>query len=133
MEDHERRRLLDKLRGGSTVGFRMPDRIEVDGTTLELKRLVFESERLDAVTEEERERVEEVLGLLRRERSRRRRRIAEGDVSVEEGETLADEVIGIDRAINALEGLDAPGFGEEARRRRIEGHEKFLGLVNQLR
>ncbi|MFC7069713.1 DUF5788 family protein [Halobaculum lipolyticum] len=133
MDDSERRRLLDRLRGGSTVGFRMPDRIEVDGTTIELKRLVFESERLDAVTEAERERVDEALGLLRRERTRRRRRIAEGDISVAEGDALADEVIGIDRAINALEGLDAPGFGEEARRSRIEGHKEWLGLVNQLR
>ncbi len=42
-------------------------------------------------------------------------------------------MIGLDRAINALERLDEASYGEEARRSRIEGHEEWLGLVNRLR
>ncbi len=86
MDGSERRRLLDRLRGGSTVGARMPERVEVDGETVELKRLVFELRSLDAIPDGERERVADLLGHLRRERIRRRRRIAEGDISVAEGE-----------------------------------------------
>ncbi|MFC7097885.1 DUF5788 family protein [Halobaculum marinum] len=133
MEKHERHRFLDRLRGGSTLGAEMADTVEVDGTTVDLTALVFELRDLDAVPERERERVDDLLGHLRRERIARRRRIEEADITAEEGEALAAEVIGLDRAINALESLDDASYGEQARRSHVEGHKEFLGLVNQLR
>ncbi|WP_277553809.1 DUF5788 family protein [Halobaculum limi] len=133
MDDHERDRLLARLRGGSTLGAEMAERVEIDGTTVNLKSLLFELHGLDTVPEPEHERIEELLGHLRRERISRRQQIAEGDISVEEGEELVAEVIGIDRAINALGRLDARGYEETARESRIESHKQWLGLVKQLR
>lgn len=133
MNDHERDRLLARLRGGSTLGAEMAERVEIDGTTVDLKSLTFELHGLDTVPESKHERVEELLGHLRRERSSRRQQIAEGDISLEEGEELVAEVVGLDRAINALGRVDAARYAEEERRSRIEGHKQWLNLVDQLR
>ena len=106
MKEYERKQLLERIeRDGATVGVDIPDRIEVQGEAVDLREFVVEIKRRKTVPPGERERVEQAKKNLRRERLQRKQRIEDGDVSREEGEQLAQAVIGIDRALNALESL----------------------------
>ena len=110
MDDRQRERLLGRLRRPSgAIGAGMPDEITVDGTTVDLTELLFERERLE-----------------------RRQRIADGELSYEAGERLAEEVRGIDRAIAALEGVDEPDIGEQLRQKELEDARELLAMVRQL-
>ena len=111
MKEYEREILLERIsKESATVGAAIPDRIEIQGSEIDLREFVFEIKRRDTVPPGERERVETAKKNLRRERLQRKQRIEdeEVDVSFEEGEELARAIIGIDRALNALEGLDSP-------------------------
>ena len=106
MKEYERKQLLERIeRDGATVGVDIPDRIEVQGEAVDLREFVVEIKRRETVPPGERERVERAKKNLRRERLQRKQRIEDGDVSREAGEQLAQAVIGIDRALNALESL----------------------------
>ena len=106
MKEYERKQLLERIgRDGATVGAAIPDRIDIQGESVDLREFVFEIKRRDTVPPGERERVEQAKTNLRRERLQRKQRIEDGDISREEGERLAEAIIGIDRALNALESL----------------------------
>jgi len=130
MDDRERRQLLEKLRRpAGTVGREIPDELTVQGTTIDVKEFVFECKRLDSVPESERERVEAVKTELRRERLERKQRLEREDVTRQEGERLVESIHGIDRALNALEGLDAPSIGEDLRQKQLEDARELLSLI----
>jgi len=106
MKPYERKQLLERVeREGATVGASIPDEIEVQGEPFELRSFVFEVKDADGVASGERERVQEAKKLLRRERLERLERLEEGDISFEEGEELVAAIVGLDRALNALESL----------------------------
>lgn len=131
MNDRQRQRLLDRVRRQSkTVGKEIPERLTVQGTTLDLKEFVFECKRLETIPADERERIEETKRKLQRERLQRKQRIARDDLSYDEGERLVGSIHGIDRALNALEGLDEPDIGEQIRRKRIEDAREVLALLD---
>jgi hypothetical protein len=111
------------------VGREIPDELTVQGTTIDVKEFVFECKRLDAVPESERERVEAVKTELRRERLERKQRLEREDVTRQEGERLVESIHGIDRALNALEGLDAPSIGEDLRQKQLEDARELLSLI----
>lgn len=130
MDDLTRQRLLDRIgRPSKTVGVAMPDEVTVDGTTVDLNELVFECAKLETIPDAEREQLEEAKRTLRRERLRRKQRIADEDLSVEEAEDLAGSIHGLDRALNALEELDTPSFGEELRQKKLDDARELLALV----
>jgi len=107
MEEYERKRLLERIgRESATVGASIPETLDLNGESFPLREFVFEVQRVDAVASERRESVEEAKRALRRARRDRAQRLEAGDVDVDEGERLAGEVIGIDRALGALESLD---------------------------
>ncbi|WP_136687637.1 DUF5788 family protein [Halorhabdus amylolytica] len=107
MNEYERKQLLERVeREGATVGAEIPDAIEIDGESLDLRTFVFETRRREAVPAEERDRVESVKTKLRRERTRRVERLESASLSYEEGEALAESIVGIDRALHALENLE---------------------------
>ena len=114
MHEYERKQLLERVgREGATVGATIPDTIEIDGESLDLQAFVFETKRQETVPADQRERVEAVKTTLRRERNRRVETLETGALSYDEGEDLAESIVGIDRALGALEGLEAPDVEAE--------------------
>ncbi len=106
MKQFERKQLLERIeRESATVGASIPDQITVQGEEIDLREFVFEIRRRDTVPRGERERVENAKRNLRRERLQRKQRIEDGDITREEGERLAEAIIGLDRALNELENL----------------------------
>ena len=135
MKEYEREILLERIgKEGATVGASIPDRIEIQGNEIDLRTFVFEIKRRDTVPPGERERVETAKKNLRRERLQRKQRIEdeEANVSFEEGEELARAIIGIDRALNALEGLDSPTDLEtEEKRQEAMDQKRWVSFLKK--
>ena len=131
MNDRKRQRLLDRIqRPSGTVGTDLPDEITVQGTTIDLTEFIFECKRLETIPETERERIEDVKAKLRRERLERKQRIARDDISEDEGTQLVRDIHGLDRALNALEGLDEPSIDEQIRRQKLEDARELRSLID---
>jgi hypothetical protein len=133
VKEYERKQLLERLdRSGSTVGLDIPERITVQGESVDLREFVFEIKRLESVPSGERERVQTAKSNLRRERLQRRQRIEDGEISYEEGEALVESILGIDRALNALESLGPTDLEAEARRREVADRKRWMSFLKQV-
>ncbi|PSP53697.1 hypothetical protein BRC67_01155 [Halobacteriales archaeon QH_3_68_24] len=132
MKEYERKQLLERIeRDGATVGVDIPDRIEVQGEAVDLREFVVEIKRRETVPSGERERVERAKKNLRRERLQRKQRIEDGDVSREEGEQLAQAVIGIDRALNALESLGPTTLEAEMEAQEKADKQRWMNFLEK--
>lgn len=133
MKEYERKLLLERIdREGATVGASIPDRIDVQGTDVDLKEFVFEIKRRDTVPEGEREKVEQAKRNLRREKIERRELIEENEVSFEEGEDLAEAIIGIDRALEALQSLGSANIEGEIQAKEAADQKRWMGFLKKV-
>ncbi|MEF8818699.1 MAG: DUF5788 family protein [Haloferacaceae archaeon] len=132
MKEFERKQLVERIdRDGATVGVRIPDRVEVQGEEVELRDFVFEIKRRDTVPPGERDRVERAKRNLRRERRERRELIEAGEVSFAEGEEIADAIVGIDRALEALESLGSSSVEREAQAQEAADTKRWMSFLKQ--
>jgi hypothetical protein len=134
MREFERKQLLERVeREGSTLGADIPDEIEVQGETVELHQFVFEVKRRDTVPPGERERVEEAKRNLRRERLQRKQRLEdeETELTYEEGEELVESIIGIDRALEALQSLGPANIEQEAQAKEAADKKRWMKFLKQ--
>ncbi|GGL70675.1 DUF5788 family protein [Halocalculus aciditolerans] len=133
MKSYERAQLLERVeRDGASVGVSMPDEVELDGEPFALREFVFEIKRLDGLPAEKQAELQAVKRRLRRARREREEELEEGDISYAEGEQLVEEVLGLSRALNALESLGGPGIEAEARASETADQKRwrsFLGDV----
>jgi len=132
VQEFERKQLLERIeREGATVGADIPDEITVQGEEIELQSFVFEIKRRDTIPAGERERVDRAKRNLRRERLQRKQRIEDGEVGYEEGERLADAIIGIDRALNALEQLGPANLEQEAQAQEAADKKRWMKFLRK--
>ncbi|OVE84479.1 DUF5788 family protein [Natronolimnobius baerhuensis] len=132
MQAYERKQLLERVeRDGATVGADIPETIEVQGEELDLRTFVFEIKRRETVPAGERDRVEQAKQNLRRERNERLELIEEGDISREEGEELAGSIIGIDRALNALESLGPTNLEREQKVQQAADTKRWMSFLKK--
>jgi hypothetical protein len=132
VKEYERKQLLERIeRDGATVGVDIPDRIEVQGEAVDLREFVVEIKRRETVPSGERERVERAKKNLRRERLQRKQRIEDDDISREEGEQLAQAVIGIDRALNALESLGPTNLEAEMEAQERADTQRWMNFLEK--
>ena len=133
MDEYERKRLLERIgREGATVGVSIPERVTVQGQELDLHEFVFEIKRRETVPPGEREKVEEAKRNLRRERLQRKQRIENDEISFEEGERLAESIVGIDRALEALQSLGPADVEEEAKRQEAMDQKRWMNFLKQV-
>ncbi len=133
MKEYERKQLLERLdRAGSTVGVDIPERTTVQGEPVDLREFVFEIKRLDSVPPGERERVQTAKSNLRRERLKRRQRVEDGDISYGKGEEIVESILGIDRALNALESLEPTDLEAEAQRKEVADRKRWMSFLKQV-
>ena len=132
MKEFERKQLLERVnREGATVGADIPERLTVQGEEVDLQQFVFEIKRRDTVPAGERERVEKAKKNLRRERLQRLQRIEDDEVSYQEGEQLVESIIGIDRALNALEGLGPANLEREAQAQEAADRKRWMSFLKK--
>lgn len=133
MNEFERKQLLERIeREGATVGSAIPETITVQGDPVDLRAFVFEVRRRKSVPERDKERVQQAKKNLRRERLQRKQRIETGELSREEGEQLAESIVGIDRALNALEQLGVSDVESEAERAKAADQKRWSNFLRQV-
>ncbi|WP_132057447.1 DUF5788 family protein [Halorussus amylolyticus] len=132
MQEYERKQLIERVeREGATVGADIPETIDVQDETVNLREFVFEIKRRDTVPSGERDRVEQAKRNLRRERIQRKQRIEEADISREEGEELVRAIVGIDRALNALESLGETDLEREIAAQETADQKRWMSFLKQ--
>ena len=132
MKEFERKQLLERVnREGATVGADIPERITVQGEEVDLQQFVFEIKRRDTVPSGERERVDQAKKNLRRERLQRLQKIEDDEVSYAEGERLVESIIGIDRALNALEQLGPADLEREAKAKEAADRKRWMSFLKK--
>jgi hypothetical protein len=132
VREFERKQLLERIeREGATVGASIPEEVEVQGETVALQEFVFETRKRETVPPGERERVERAKKNLRRERLQRKQRIEDADISYEEGERLVESVVGIDRALNALEQLGPTDLEAEVEAKEAADRKRWMNFLRQ--
>ncbi|VTT87746.1 hypothetical protein DM2_1080 [Halorubrum sp. DM2] len=132
--DAEREALLDRVNDQSaTIGASVPDEVEIDGTAVDLSTFIVECRKVDAIPPAMERKVASTREALRAERERRVERLETDPIDRETAETLAEAVIGIDRALNALSTIRHPSFADEHHADRLDGHERWLAFVDQVR
>ena len=132
MREFERKQLLERIeREGATVGASIPEEVEIQGETVALQEFVFETRKRETVPPGERERVERAKKNLRRERLQRKQRIEDADISYEEGERLVESVVGIDRALNALEQLGPTDLEAEVEAKEAADRKRWMNFLRQ--
>ena len=132
MQEYERKQLLERVgREGSTLGVDIPERIEIQGEEVRLREFVFEIKRRETVPSGERDRVERAKRNLRRERLERKELIEDGEIGFEDGERVASAIIGIDRALEALESLGPESVSEEAERQEAADTKRWMDFLKK--
>jgi hypothetical protein len=132
VKSYERKQLLERIeRESATVGADIPETITVQGEPFELQSFVFEMKRVDGVAPEDRERVQEAKRNLRRERLQRKQRLEDEDITFEEGEALVGAIIGLDRALNALENLGPTDLEREAQAQEAADRKRWMNFLQQ--
>ena len=132
VQEFERKQLIERIeREGATVGADIPETIAVQGEEVDLQEFVFEIKRRDTVPAGERERVDRAKKNLRRERLQRKQRVEDGDISFEEGERIAEAIVGIDRALNALEGLGPTDLEREEAAQEAQDRKRWMSFLKK--
>jgi hypothetical protein len=132
VKEYERKQLLERIeREGATVGADIPDRIDVQGESVDLRTFVFEIQRRDTIPPGERERVEQAKKNLRRERLQRRQRIEDADITREAGEELVTAIVGIDRALNALENLGPSNLEQQIEAQETADKKRWMSFLQK--
>lgn len=132
MQEYERKALLERIeRDGATVGASIPDTVDLQGEPFELRSFVFEVKKADSIPPGRRAEVEEAKRLLRRERLQRRQRIEHEDLTREEAEDVAAAIVGIDRALNALESLGPTDLEAEERAQKAADTKRWMNFLKQ--
>ncbi|WP_435152987.1 DUF5788 family protein [Haladaptatus sp. DFWS20] len=132
MKEYERKGLLERVeREGATIGASIPEEITVQGQDIDLREFVFEIKRRDTIPPGERDRVEQAKTNLRRERLQRKQQLEEDDITSEEGERLVESIIGIDRALNALESLGPTNLEAEERAKEAADQKRWMSFLQK--
>jgi len=132
VKEYQRKQLLERVdREGATVGAAIPETIEVQGETVDLREFVFEIKRRETVPKGERERVETAKRNLRRERLERFQRLESGEMPYEEGEALVDAIVGLDRALEALESLGPADLERERQAQAAADNKRWMSFLKK--
>jgi hypothetical protein len=132
VKEFQRKQLLERVnREGATIGASIPEAIEVQGETIDLQEFVFEIKRRDTIPSGERDRVDQAKRNLRRERIERLEKIEDNEVDYEEGQQLVESIIGIDRALNALEQLQPVDLEQEAKVQEAADKKRWMSFLNK--
>lgn len=133
MNEYERKALLERIeRESATVGSAIPESVEIQGDRVELRSFVFEVRNRDSVPPGVRDRVAEAKRNLRRERRERKQRLQSAPIDRPEAERIVEVIIGIDRALNALETLESTDIEAEAQRAEKADRERWMKFLRQV-
>ncbi|GEM_PF-1555433 len=134
ISEKKRRELLKTIEDPATaVGIQIPDNITWNGEEIRLREEVWKiTHRSGEETEERKRALISIIDDLLRERINS---IRNDDITVEEGERLTEECVGLERAKENLlkEKREAKPVTEEIREKEIEDQKRWLDLVKRVK
>jgi hypothetical protein len=134
MDEDDRERLLARVRrSGSTIGATIPETIYVGGSPFPLKEFIFHTRDIDELGPEVTADCKAAKRALREAREGRYERLQTEEFTLETAERLADEIDGIDRAINALDTIRHPPYAEDASTQSIKDHKRWLSFLDEIK
>lgn len=132
MNERQRERLLDRIyQPSSTVGETIPETAIIDGEPVPIRSTLFELSDSDAPASENEQRIRTIIRGLKRERLRKVNVIKRSDVDYERGEEIVQEILELDRAINAFESVHDPDLDEQMRHQKIDSANELVELMRQ--
>ena len=134
MDDETRAELLERVnRQSATIGAKTPETITIDGQAVDLQEFIIETRELPEIPPGTKELVSTAKQRLRNERTKRVDRLKNDDsLDQETAEELADEIVGIDRARNALDSLYRPDYAKDVRTADIDDYKRWLGFLESV-
>lgn len=133
MDEAEREALVARVnRKSATIGASLPETVTVGDEELPLAEFIVETRKVPGVPPESRDLLATVKKTLRDERARRLERLESAALDRETGERLADEIVGIDRALNALDNIRQPDYGETATTASVGDHKRWARFLDRL-
>ncbi|MFO7834211.1 MAG: DUF5788 family protein [Halohasta sp.] len=134
MDDTTRDELLKRVnRQSATIGATTPETITINGEPVDLQEFIIETRELPEIPPGTRELVSTAKRRLRTERTERVDRLKNDEsLDDETAKELADEIIGLDRARNALDSLYRPDYGSEVRSAEIDDYKRWLGFLESV-
>jgi len=134
MDETTRRELLERVnRQSATIGAKTPETITINGEPVDLQEFIIETRELPEIPPGTRELVSTAKQRLRNERTDRVDRLKNDDSLDHETATeLADEIVGLDRARNALDTLYRPDYAAEVRSAEIDDYKRWLGFLESV-
>lgn len=134
IDEDERAALLERVnKKTATVGASMPDTVTVGGTEVDLEAFVVETRKLERILPDTAARLEAAKRALRDERASRFDCLESDPLAPDAAEGLAEEIIGIDRALHSLENVRQPDYGDVARTASIEDHKRWVAFLDEIR
>lgn len=134
MDEAERRELLERVnRQSATIGRDIPDSITIGDEDVPLDEFLIETREVKGIPEDVKPLVREAQRTLSEERERLVERLESEPLDREEAEELADTIVGVDRALNALRSLRGSGFAAEARSSTIDDHKRWVDFMKSIR
>ncbi|MEF8780173.1 MAG: DUF5788 family protein [Haloferacaceae archaeon] len=133
MNEKRREELLARIRRqGATVGASIPETVTVGEAQLPLREFLIETRKVEGVPPDARDLVRDTTRKLNGRREELVARLETAPLEDEEAERIADEIVGIDRAINALENLRRPTYGEETAGEALADHRRWLDFLRTI-
>ena len=133
LSPERRTELLDRVgRRTATIGQQIPETVQIDGEPFDLRAFVVETKSQGSIPPKKRESVRAVRKTLKKERARRRDRLAEADLTEAEANALSRTILGLDRALTALGNLAETDLETRSHEEYVEGTRRWVEFVDQL-
>ncbi len=134
MDSADRHALIKRVsKQGATIGASLPETVTVHGEEIDLDAFLIETRKVDGVPPDAAEILSEAKREFQAARNEKYERLKHAPLNKAEAEALATEIIGIDRALNALRRIRRPQYGEESQAKQIEDYKRWLGFLDQIR
>ncbi|APW97109.1 hypothetical protein CHINAEXTREME_04700 [Halobiforma lacisalsi AJ5] len=134
MDESERQELLEDVnRQSATVGRSIPDTLTVGDEELPLEEFLIETRKVDGIPDDLKPLVRDTQRKLSQERERLVERLESEPLEREAAEEIADTIVGIDRALNALRSLRRDGFAAETKSASLDDHKRWVEFMQSVR
>ena len=132
--EDERRELLERIaRQSATIGSELPETITVGDDELPIEEFLIETWNVEGIPAEAKPAVREANRRLVAERERLVERLESEPLGREEATAVAETIVGIDRATNALRSLRGEGFAAATNSSTIDDHKRWLSFLDAVR
>lgn len=133
MDESERERLLKRInRQSSTIGAKTPDTITVNGEELDLQEFLIETRRVEGIPDDAKELVLDTKRALKAERMELVEQLETEEMSYEQGQEIADTIVGIDRALNALDSLRGQRYGKRSHSVNVNDYKQWMDFLESV-